>query len=235
MPILFFPAGVTGLAWVFYLAFEPYFRRRYPDLLVSWTRLVSGRPGDPLVGRDLLGGLLLGCAASVLTVAVNAAPAFFASGVQTPIPFNAGALGGIRGVAATAANTLVGDLLYCLFDAAILFVGTILLRRRPLAIGLLWAFLFAVGAGRENALLEVPAAALLASLFVFALLRFGLVGLGACLVALDMLNGAPLTLDLSAWYAGYGLFFVVVVLALAGWGFWSARGGGTLLGTPLDD
>jgi hypothetical protein len=83
--------------------------------------------------------------------------------------------------------------------------------------------------GRENALIEIPAAALLASLVVVALLRFGLVGLAAFSLVRDMMPAVPLTLDFSLWYAGHGLFFVLIVLALAGWGFWAARGGGTLL------
>ncbi|HSB63950.1 MAG TPA: serine/threonine-protein kinase [Thermoanaerobaculia bacterium] len=236
VPILFLPAGLTGLAWVFYLAFEPYFRRRYPDLLVSWTRLVGGRFGDPLVGRDLLGGLLLGCVSLLLLFAVNLAPAFLASGGQTPVFFTGETLAGIRGVAAGAAGRLVGSLMQTLLLAAILFIGTLLFRQRVLAVGLLWTFAFAVGAGRENPLLEVPAGALTAALLVFALLRFGLVGLGACFVAQNMLTGVPLTLDFSLWYAGYGLFFVLIVVALAAWGFWSARGGGPLFGSAgLDD
>ena len=45
----------------------------------------------------------------------------------------------------------------------------------------------------------------------------------------------PLTLDLSAWYAGCGAFFVLVVLALAVWGFWAARSGGPLVGAEALD
>ena len=46
------------------LALEPYVRRKWPDLLISWTRLLSGKFQDPLVGRDVLirlffGGLIL--------------------------------------------------------------------------------------------------------------------------------------------------------------------------------
>ncbi len=167
---------------------------------------------------------------------MNAAPAFLASGGQTPVFFDARGTRGIRGVAAEAAGRLVVSLMQTLLLAAILFVGTLLLRRRILAIGLLWTFAFAVGAGRENPLLEVPAGALTATLLVFALLRFGLVGLGACFVAQNMLSSVPLTLDFSLWYAGYGLFFVLIVVALAAWGFWSAQGGGPLFGAAgLDD
>ena len=228
VPILFVPAGLAGIAWTLYLAFEPYFRRRYPDLLVSWTRLVSGRFADPLVGRDVLGGLLLGCASFLLLVAVNAAPAFMASGGQTPVFFEADALGGLRGVAADLAGRLVATLMQTLFSTATLFVGTLLLRRRPLAIGFLWALTFALNAGRENPVLEIPGYAIASALVVLALLRFGFVGVGALYVVLNMLSSVPLTLDFSSWYAGYGLVFVLVVLALAGWGFWAARGGGAL-------
>ncbi len=233
--ILFIPLGLAVLAWVFYLAFEPYFRRKYPDLLVSWTRLVAGRADDPLVGRDLLGGLLLGCASYLILVAVNAAPAFVSAGIQTPIPFDDGPLRGIRGVAAALAGRTVNVMMGTLHTTAILFLATVLLRKRPLAIALLFVYVFATSRGWENALLDVPSSALVAALLVIALLRFGLVGLAAWGIARDMLMFAPLTLDFSAWYAGYGLVFVLVILALAGWGFWAARGGGTLLPVALDD
>jgi hypothetical protein len=234
--ILLVPTGFAALSRMFYLACEPYFRRRYPDLLVSWARLIGGRFRDPLVGRDLLGGLLLGCAAFLILIAVNAAPAFVASRGETPLFFDRGTLGGMRGVVAAASTRLHFSLMDTLLFSGVFFVGTLLLRRRFLAIGLLWAFVFALEAGQENALMELPAAALIAALLVFALLRFGLVGLAAFSVARYMLFGVPLTPDFSLWYAGYGLFFVLIVFALAAWGFWSARGGGPLLGAAgIDD
>ena len=234
-PILFVPTGLGGVVFILYLALEPYFRRRYPDLLVSWTRLVGGRFGDPLVGRDLLGGLLLGCASFLVLVAMKTAPSFVASGGETPLYFDEFSLAGIQGVAASLGGRLVDTLMQTVYGPAILFVGTLILRRKVFAVALLWGLWFAITAGRENTLLEVPAAALIASLFVAALLRFGLLGFGAFALSRNLLAGAPLTLDFSLWYAGYGLFFVLLVLALASWGFWAARGGGTLIPeTALD-
>ena len=43
-----------------YLAFEPFVRKRWPDVLISWTRALQGAFKDPLVGRDLLLGLSAG-------------------------------------------------------------------------------------------------------------------------------------------------------------------------------
>ena len=43
-----------------YLALEPYVRRRWPSLIISWNRLLVGDWRDPLVGRDILVGGMLG-------------------------------------------------------------------------------------------------------------------------------------------------------------------------------
>jgi hypothetical protein len=43
--------------WVLYVALEPYARRRWPQSLIAWTRLLSGRIRDPLVGGQLLVGI----------------------------------------------------------------------------------------------------------------------------------------------------------------------------------
>ena len=53
---------ITVALWLLYLALEPIVRRRWPDSLVSWTRLLRGRVLDPLVGRDVLLGVLGGIA-----------------------------------------------------------------------------------------------------------------------------------------------------------------------------
>ena len=44
------------LVWIFYMALEPYVRRIWPEMVISWSRLLAGRWFDPLVGRDVLAG-----------------------------------------------------------------------------------------------------------------------------------------------------------------------------------
>src|SRR5581483_1203996 len=39
----------AAILWLVYLALEPYVRRYSPDILMSWTRLLSGRFRDPRV------------------------------------------------------------------------------------------------------------------------------------------------------------------------------------------
>src|SRR5262249_34679757 len=50
--------GLTIL--VIYLALEPSVRRLQPGWVIGWNRLLEGRWRDPLVGRDILVGGLLG-------------------------------------------------------------------------------------------------------------------------------------------------------------------------------
>ena len=52
-----FMAAVT---WLLYLALEPFVRKLWPQTIISWTRLISGKLRDPLVGRDVLFGVILG-------------------------------------------------------------------------------------------------------------------------------------------------------------------------------
>ena len=54
-------------AWIFYVALEPYVRRRWPQIMITWSRLLGGRVRDPLVGGHLLIGVASG--AAMFTVA----------------------------------------------------------------------------------------------------------------------------------------------------------------------
>ena len=51
---------ISGVTWMLYLAVEPWVRRHWPKTIISWSRLLSQERGDPLVGRDILFGVLLG-------------------------------------------------------------------------------------------------------------------------------------------------------------------------------
>src|SRR5262249_5119433 len=54
-------AIALGVAlWIVYAALEPYARRFWPEMLLGWSRLLSGRIRDPRVGRDVLLGVVFG-------------------------------------------------------------------------------------------------------------------------------------------------------------------------------
>ncbi len=58
--LLSIPLQYGLFAWLAYVGFEPQIRRVWPHLLVTSTRLLSGRWRDPLVGRAVLAGIVVG-------------------------------------------------------------------------------------------------------------------------------------------------------------------------------
>jgi len=52
----------AGIMWVLYIALEPYVRSRWPQTIISWSRALTGKWRDPLVGRDILYGTIMGLA-----------------------------------------------------------------------------------------------------------------------------------------------------------------------------
>ena len=52
--------GMAIFQWCVVMAFEPFVRHYFPTMLVSSTRLLRGQFTDPVVGRDVLLGCLIG-------------------------------------------------------------------------------------------------------------------------------------------------------------------------------
>src|SRR4029453_6199709 len=78
----------SAVLGVSYLALEPYVRRRWPWRVISWNRVLEGRWRDPLVGRDVLIGLVWGVIAASLSQAEALLPALWGGGpvVLSPLP-----------------------------------------------------------------------------------------------------------------------------------------------------
>ena len=63
---LAFSLFLSCIVWLLYVSLEPYLRRRWPEGIISWSRLLTGHLRDPLVGRDLLLGTSFGILLGVL-------------------------------------------------------------------------------------------------------------------------------------------------------------------------
>ena len=74
------------LSGMLYIAIEPFLRRRIPELLIGWARLLEGRFRDARVGRDLLVGGVIGTLGALLTHLVNALPTWIPILGQTTVP-----------------------------------------------------------------------------------------------------------------------------------------------------
>ncbi len=238
---LFFDALGNGLfaaalAWVLYVAIEPIVRRRWPDLLFSWSRALAGRFRDPLVGGDALVGILVGAAISLCLSVSNALPNWINLPGMTPAPPSRRFLLGLPQTAGHFAELLQEATQRGLAIMTMLVLAQVLLRRKWLAAAFGGLLLVALALSGENYAVELPTGILIAALTIFVAARYGILALCFSYLAHLILSGAPLTLDFSRWYAGRGLFLAGVVVALAVYAFRLSLGGKPAFGAAgLDE
>jgi hypothetical protein len=228
---------VAAFVWLTYMALEPFARRRWPDLLISWTRLLSGRWRDPLVGRDILVGIVAGCSIVLVGFVQQSAPAFANVPAMTPIPSRFETLGSVRQLLSWIPGSFTGSAIPTLATMSLLVLLSVFLRRRWLVIAVSTLVLALVYLGvSENLWVDLPPAVLVGALLVFVASRFGILALYATFLVFEILMFFPLTLDFSCWYAGRSLFVLLIIVGLAFSGFWIALGGKSPFGTAaLED
>jgi serine/threonine-protein kinase len=231
LPALF----VACLGWILYVALEPYARRLWPHVLISWTRLLSGRLRDPLVGRDILVGHLAG--------AVLAAISAFSALVQVwigrpPEQPSADGLSSLNGFGESLGQ-LIEIQPSATFNAIVLLFLIVLLRmlfRKPwVAVGGTLAIAVGVGAlGAGGDPWEVVFFALVNGIVLTVLLRVGLLASILSFFFAMLILHLPLTNDLSAWYAPWALGVLSLGFALTIYGYVVSLAGRPLLKDVLD-
>ncbi|MBV9210178.1 MAG: hypothetical protein JOZ52_06090 [Acidobacteria bacterium] len=220
----------AGLVWLLYIALEPYVRRRWPNILISWSRLLAGNFRDPLVGRDMMIGALLGLSVILSGYLLDFLQRWTGGASRAPYTINSGTYFGLRGCLKIFISVIpFVALLQGLGLLFLLLLLSMLLRKQWLAIVAFW-LLFAAGLGLafSNSPLDLAQKMLAAAAFTFVLIRFGL--LAACFAQLFLLHAEyyPYTTDFSAWYAGSAVFAIVSAVALIVYGFYIS-----LAGQPL--
>ncbi len=211
-----------ALVWVLYMALEPYVRRVWPQMMISWVRLMAGRFRDPLVGRDVLIGCLVGGATAVLWQADVFVSEWLAWGVPRKsysVPaFQLDMLSGLRESLATLFLIPVNSLKSTLFFVVVLFLLRLLLRRTWLAIAAYMALMVTVYNLGSSPIVLVSHAFYL-GLWVFVLFRFGWISAMVSMLVADLLLHFPLTFDFAAWTSSSAFPAILVIAALTIYGF----------------
>ncbi len=207
---------MSGCVWLIYLALEPAVRRRWPETLVSWSRIMAGHYNDPLVGRDLLYGMVFGIGLTFLWCLGQYAGAQYGlvpamprlDFISSPADFAGGV---VDSLIKSAALSLLAFFLVAALRA--------LLRSEWLAAAAFVSIFTTVALLRSPEftpnLLVLPVGQLV---FFIVLTRYGMVTMIAAGFVQDLLVRAPLSADLAAWYAMHGLAaaFVVAIIAIIG-------------------
>jgi len=220
---------VTCLVWVLYVALEPFVRRRWPQILVSWTRVLSGEWRDPLVGRDVLVGCASGIMMMLLIRVAVATPSWLGLGNATP--YAESLAPGLGSFLQFVFRIGVSGPLVALCFLFTYFLLRMMLRREWAATV---AYLLILSAGGPiDYLGDVLWSFVLFNLILNALLLVILmrVGLTVAVVYLFVaqLMGLPITFHTSSWYFGIGAVALFIVAALTFYGFHTALGGRRLV------
>jgi serine/threonine-protein kinase len=224
---LSFALFFAAVAWVLYLALEPYVRRRWPQTLISWSRLFAGRVRDPLVGSDILYGLVLAVIWGLLFEVRFQVASYFGG------PPNRNNLEWIESSGSAMASwvrhipqAVQGGLLFFF----LLFVMRVVLRKQWLAVAA-FALLFTVPAALDSnqPWADFPIFVVIYGTAAYFLVRFGLVTLGAAVFGVDVMLNVPFTFDPSSWYFGTSVAVLLSMVALAVFAFHTAMAGRPLL------
>jgi serine/threonine-protein kinase len=227
---------LAGLVWGLYIALEPYVRRRWPATIVSWSRLLGGSLKDPLVARDILIGFCAHIAAELLDLLRRQLTVWLQSPPPRPGLFSTNSLSGARAMISELLNHITGGIFFGLIFLFLLFLFRIVLRRQWAA-GALFILVLAASAAlnTENTALGAIFGALSGAIFLFVMVRFGLVAMIAAFLFNELMF-FPITTDSSAWYAGLGFTALGLTAAIAFYAFFVSLGGRPVFGkVSLED
>jgi len=220
---------MAAMAWLFYMALEPFVRRHWPHTLIGWSRVLAGAYRDPLVGRDVLAGVAGGILCQLLFVVSLVADQRAGAAPSFPDSRSLEALLGVRHLAGLAVYQVPDSLIAALSFFLFFFLLRLVLRKDWLAGAVLIVIVTVVAAlqGRSLAV-DVAAAAISYGVLVWVLPRFGLLAIVTGFLANYAVLYFFVTSDFSAWYAESTICGLAIVVAMAAYGFHT-----TLAGRPL--
>jgi serine/threonine-protein kinase len=228
-------------AALMYMALEPFVRRQWPRALITWSRVLAGEWRDPVVGRDVMIGVLAAVAINCLSEALYlgfspwGAPTASIDEIRT-LQFLLDQLMGTRIIVAAAFSALYLGLSTALQMFSLMFLCRACLRRPWLAtlayvgLGLVSPLAsIAVASYSQGDWIESVVVVLIVVFSVVMMVRFGLLALVVNNAVGVFVERGLLTNNFGAWYGESSLVVVVVVSALALWAFRTSLGGRPLL------
>jgi serine/threonine-protein kinase len=222
---------IALLVCMIYMAIEPYVRRHWPQAIISWSRLISGKMRDPHVGRDLLYGVLFGLSWGVLLEGTWLMELHYG---RAPQLGQSELLLGLRSTLATCLSRISGSVQGTLQLFFVMFVLRILVRKSWLA-AILFVALFAgmQSINADNLMVSIPLNVAIYGIAALIVLRFGLVSLATGIFVANVILNVPITTNTSNWYFTNNIAVLGLFAAMAAWGCYTSLGGQKILGEKV--
>jgi hypothetical protein len=246
---------VPALVWLLYVALEPIIRRLWPETTIGWSRLLAGSVRDPLVGRDVLIGVLIAIGDGLIVGVQTLARRWSGRPPSFPIGASSNPWDGITASSNLllggrfALSQIIGSVMSIPIWSAtmmiflFLLVFFVLLRRRSLAIAALtlgltalylvkytgWVLANAPADHFAPSFADVVLFVAVQTAVVLAAVRFGLLTILVAQFVSVLLTLLPIAIDSSVPYASSSRLIVLTVIALAAYGWHTALAGQPML------
>jgi serine/threonine-protein kinase len=220
----------SALMYFLYLALEPALRSRWPQSIVTWSRVLGGRWTDPQVGAHLLMGAGVGVFLSLFFLAQSWYQ-YWSSG--TLASAGNSMLGGppnwISQIAGLIDNAIRAGLVifFAIFGLKVLFkrdwlvilVGCVILPIQESSL-----------ATSNQLWIDLPIYIAVYAIIFFALMRFGLLAAVTGFVYVNAIGRIPCNNDFTTWYMPNAVALMVFLIGLAFFFFWRSLGDQKLVG-----
>jgi tRNA A-37 threonylcarbamoyl transferase component Bud32 len=212
----------VGITWLFYLALEPFVRRLYPEILITWTRVLAGRLRDARVGRDVLVGVAAGTFLYLASAAAMLSPQLVGQAPLQPAISQVNYLFGNRYTIGAMLLTFPNALQVAMIGTFLFVLLLALVRRRSVAaaiVGVPFGGLIVFATSQAGLLVGILFAVASVGTVIFVFLRYGLVGIAVTLMTTQALNIVPITADLTKPHALGSATVLITVVAVAVYAF----------------
>jgi len=253
-PVLVFYVPV--FVWLLYIALEPHLRRVWPDTMIGWSRLLAGSLRDPLVGRDVLVGVLVAIGAGLIFALHTLLRGWTGRPLQFPVGASSNPFDGMAASSDLllggryALSRIIGSVMSIpvwggtMLPFLLLFVLFVLFRRRSLAIAAMilgytvnyvvthggWLLANAPADHFAPSAADVVLFAAFQTAIVIVAVRFGLLTVLVAWLVSVLLTLMPIAIDSSVPYASSSRLILATVIALAAYGWHTALAGRPMFG-----
>ncbi|MGI8543727.1 MAG: serine/threonine-protein kinase [Aridibacter sp.] len=227
------------LIGLIYIALEPYARRYWSELLISWNRLLAGDFRDPMIGRDILIGGFAGVGVTLISIYCGnfLSLYLFGAGLNVSENFFNHPLNGWSGTLGHLFGATIFPVLLGLIPLFLLVLFFVIFKNKKVSIVLILLLL---------SILNVPQLLnehwiYLITFFignlilVFVLIRFGLLAVIFVLVYQALSHNFLLAFDTSSHLFPGTIIVFIVAFGLAIYGFYTSTAGKSIFGSGFLD